>query len=407
MKTSHTLHLFSNIYPNGDGEPFLENELFYLAPKFEKVIIYPANGTNAIKKIPLNAEVVNLQSESIKFSTLNIVVGNLFLVFGMHWKEVMKSKSKLIYFKHFREFNSRLCKSICLANSIKTTLKTTPGKNDIFYSFWMNETATALSVLKYKDQIKRYVFRVNGFDLYENQTKWNYIPFRPFNFANASKVFVVSNTGTKYLKSFNIYPEKIECSYFGTKDYGMSKFDSAGKFCIFTCSNLNSLKRADALVDILKNISIPIKWIHHGNMGDSEKTFFEKIKELTSNVEFELHERKENYEEVMQFMKKTSINLFVLLSRTEGLPVTLIEASSFGIPIIATNVGGVSEVVTEKNGILVEKDFDPKKIASIISNFMNSNKNTIEFRKQVRLFWEGKFNGTNNYSIFYNKLISC
>ena len=145
MKTTHTLHLFSNIYPNGDGEPFLESELYFLAPKFEKIIIYPAGGTKAIKKIPLNAEVVNLHSENIKFSTLNIVFRNLFLVFGVHWKELMKSKNKSTYLKHFREFNSRLCKSICLANSIKSKWQTNPDKNDIFYSFWMNETAVALS----------------------------------------------------------------------------------------------------------------------------------------------------------------------------------------------------------------------------------------------------------------------
>lgn len=45
---------------------------------------------------------------------------------------------------------------------------------------------------------------------------------------------------------------------------------------------------------------------------------------------------------------------FVLSSNFEGLPISLLEAMNFGLPIISTNVGGVSEIIKEKNGILVE-----------------------------------------------------
>ena len=46
-------------------------------------------------------------------------------------------------------------------------------------------------------------------------------------------------------------------------------------------------------------------------------------------------------------------DLAVLSSDNEGTPVSLIEAAAAGLPSVATDVGGVSEVVTEETGILV------------------------------------------------------
>ena len=45
---------------------------------------------------------------------------------------------------------------------------------------------------------------------------------------------------------------------------------------------------------------------------------------------------------------------FILPSYTEGLPVSILEAMSYGLPILATPVGSIPEVVNESNGILFE-----------------------------------------------------
>ena len=46
-------------------------------------------------------------------------------------------------------------------------------------------------------------------------------------------------------------------------------------------------------------------------------------------------------------------DVFILPSRNEGLPISILEAMSYGCAIISTPVGGIPEVVTD-NGILVE-----------------------------------------------------
>ncbi|MFM6935689.1 MAG: glycosyltransferase [Flavobacteriales bacterium] len=49
-------------------------------------------------------------------------------------------------------------------------------------------------------------------------------------------------------------------------------------------------------------------------------------------------------------------DLFVLTSRFENLPCVLIEAISAGVPIVATDVGGIKEIVHAENGVLVPSE---------------------------------------------------
>ncbi|WP_238602044.1 glycosyltransferase family 4 protein [Lysinibacillus parviboronicapiens] len=61
-----------------------------------------------------------------------------------------------------------------------------------------------------------------------------------------------------------------------------------------------------------------------------------------------------NQTEVTELLAKGQI--FALLSDWEGLPIAIIEAMRAGLPIIATNVGGVSELVTDTdNGFLIDR----------------------------------------------------
>jgi glycosyltransferase involved in cell wall biosynthesis len=57
-----------------------------------------------------------------------------------------------------------------------------------------------------------------------------------------------------------------------------------------------------------------------------------------------------------------AFDCLVLSSRTEGTPIVLLEAMAGGIPVIATRVGGIPDVMREGEGLLVAPD-DPAALA--------------------------------------------
>ena len=69
-----------------------------------------------------------------------------------------------------------------------------------------------------------------------------------------------------------------------------------------------------------------------------------------------------------------ALHLFVLCSFSEGLSITLLEAMSAGLPIVATNVGGNSEVIEHgKSGLLVESDRPEDLAHSILKLIANKD----------------------------------
>jgi glycosyltransferase involved in cell wall biosynthesis len=66
-----------------------------------------------------------------------------------------------------------------------------------------------------------------------------------------------------------------------------------------------------------------------------------------------------------------AFDVFVLSSRTEGTPMVLFEAMNAGIPIVATRVGGVPDMLRREDALLVEPD-DPESLASAIRETMRN-----------------------------------
>lgn len=116
-------------------------------------------------------------------------------------------------------------------------------------------------------------------------------------------------------------------------------------------------KRQDLLLEALLELAdIPwhLQFIGDGSLRPQLESYV-KDKGFSERVTF-----LGNQLDVTKLLAQSQI--FALLSDWEGLPISIIEAMRAGLPIIATNVGGVNELVTDKeNGFLIARD-DPNQL---------------------------------------------
>jgi glycosyltransferase involved in cell wall biosynthesis len=99
--------------------------------------------------------------------------------------------------------------------------------------------------------------------------------------------------------------------------------------------------------------------------------------------------KKHQIEDIVEFIgwvtgeeKKRVLNgadVFILPSYNEGVPISILEAMSYGKPIIATNVGGIPEIVImNKNGLLIDPG-KPDQIEKAINTLLENPELVKEF----------------------------
>ncbi len=388
-----TLIIFTNSFPFGIGEEFFIEELNFLAKHYDKIILIPENSNGKKRNIKQqNIKIISLTEDS-KWSKLSLILSYTFWLLYIKVLKKSKNLNNDISIKSFRKFWNK----IYIAKKIKQTLeKNKINTNDtIFYSYWFNLVGSALIYFKIKTKNIKLVVKIHGYDF--NQMRYKEFNFhhRDFELTQLEHLISISKFGKNYIAKN--YESNINTTVIrlGTKDYGLQKKkDKTNTLKIVSCSSLIPIKRVHLIIEILGKIKdIPIEWTHLGGgiLLDELKS---RSKMLSKNIKttFTGHL---NQKELIEHYKNNYFDLFIHLSETEGIPVSMMEAISFGIPIISYNTGGVSEIVTKKSGFLINSVNDAEKHIIEIAN-----KNSVEtekIRNSARNFWEENFHAKNNY----------
>lgn len=103
-----------------------------------------------------------------------------------------------------------------------------------------------------------------------------------------------------------------------------------------------------------------------------------------------------------------SIDLFVMSSKREGVPVSLLEAMAHGLPIASTNVGGIPEVVADGKEALLCDSGDPEILAEIIKRIIDDQSLRVKLgnaarKKVVENYSEGSV--ANQWETLYSDLL--
>ncbi|MDA1047429.1 MAG: glycosyltransferase, partial [Verrucomicrobia bacterium] len=214
-------------------------------------------------------------------------------------------------------------------------------------------------------------------------------------------IFITEHGKNYFLKLFPQYYNKYSISKLGVPERGDSKPSRDGIFRIVTCSNLLSVKRVDLLAKSLLLIdSIHIQWTHFGDGDNSSRASLLKISSgFSNNILFNFKGRVTN-SEVMDYYKMNPVDLFCNVSLSEGLPVSIMEALSFGVPVYATDCGGVSELVNDENGKLLNLHLTPESLAIDFKKFYKHKYGDALIRENARKNWANNVNSNDNYRAF-------
>jgi len=399
---NNSLCLFTNEFPYGLQETFIENEIEVLCQNFDRVVIVPLFKNGSVREFPFkNLHIMTPVNNSRKV-TLHKFILLLYPVFWITFlmgiKEVGFGLKKII----------KVMKQAFIIARLKKYISKRPEVNDtdIWYFYW---GTNAISVLPFLKNHPKSIARYHGYDLYSNDVRSGEIQvFQKEITENVNKAFFVSENGRDYFQSrFKELRDRLEISRLGVPDRGISLSSEDDILRVVTCSNVYNVKRVDLFARALAKLKdIPVHWVHFGDGPQELKLkVFKEVSQFNNNINFTFMGRRKN-DEVMKYYADNPVDLFVNTSESEGLPVSIMEALSFGIPVMATNVGGCSELINGQNGWLIDKNSSAASIANELKSFYQNKFKSNEYRIEARNSWASLVNSDFNYLEFINQLKS-
>ena len=249
-----------------------------------------------------------------------------------------------------------------------------------------------------------FISRCHSIDLYEERDKIGYLEYRQQLINLIDKIYCISFDGKKYLEGRYNCGLKCSIARLGSNNNGL--FITQGKsdskvFKLVTCSSLLTVKRLHLVIETLSQIKdLKIIWHHYGT-GPLLEMLEQKAKKLPTNIDYEF-KGYYNHTNLFKNYVNEKYDLLLNVSYIEGVPVSMMEAISMGIPIVGTNVGGVSEIVKDGyTGLLIDRDATIEEMVKCLCYFINMDDSSYAtMRKNCVEFWKNNYDCKENYRLF-------
>ena len=269
--------------------------------------------------------------------------------------------------------------------------------HSIYYCFWFSLQCLAISLIKNQRKGLRLVSRAHRYDLFQDANPNNRQPWQRFMRDNCDRLLFLCDSAKEYFtREFGeeVFAGQYKVNGLGVRPSRQSPIRPPSQPPrIVSCSNVLSFKRVDLIAEALGSIPDKrIQWVHFGD-GPEKDAIANEARQMQLNASFCGHV---SNEDVREYYENNYVDAFVTATSSEGVPVSIQEALSCGIPIIGTDVGGISEQISG-NGILLSANPSVESLAWAISEMCDAPLERREaMRNRSRSIWAEKYDLAKN-----------
>jgi glycosyltransferase involved in cell wall biosynthesis len=401
LSARRTLVLFTASYPFGvRNETFLENEIPILVEWFDEVLVLPSRRRPVRRPLPEGAELVEMAWLDTPPRSARIRA----LANGQAWaacRSLLREPER--WGRAASGLKSQLdifASNLLKANELRAFIEERGLQNAIYYDYWFENSTLALSLLRASGEIPVAVARAHGFDVYDERWPSGEVPFRELKANGLDRIFPVSEHGRRYLlQRIPSASDRIEVQRLGVVRQPLVVQSRRSTPLVVSCGSLLPFKRTDWIPGVLELIEQPVRWIHFGD-GPERQKVEEAARRLPSRVRWELRGDVPNAE-VLALYREERVDAFISMSVYEGVPVSMMEAISFGIPLLGMEVYGVPEIIGTDTGICLPVDAKPRDAANALGEVLKPNRFD---PATIRRFFTSHYDAANNYREFANRL---
>ena len=354
-----TVVYFSSCGLNAEGKPgaFFLQELPWLLSHFDRVVLCSYYGI---------AEITQPRPEQVTVAhpalgRLRAVLSAPFL--PQLWQELgrLRKDGKLRVLTAGKLFLFTV-RGLMLSNWAEGMIR--PQEQTTLYSFWMSYDGFAAALCKRRDPSRRAIARGHHFDINVDANPMNPYLMKRFMGAQLDAIYPISQDALACLRACAPLPEeKLHVIALGSAGEEATKRFPApvyqdGVFRMVSCAAVIQRKQIPVLIDALALWrGGRVRWMHIGGGPDEKAVRAYAAQKLGHNhqIEYEITGMVDR-EQVQHFYAVQPFDVFVNTSRTEGVPVSIMEAMHAGVLVVAPRINGIPELVDDSIGRL----YDPE-----------------------------------------------
>ncbi len=280
-------------------------------------------------------------------------------------------------------------RGLMLANWTQAVLH--QEEDTTLYSFWMSYDGFAAALCKHRRPNVRAIARGHHFDINRDANPMNPYLMKRYLGEQLDAIYPISLDAVECLNACAELPaHKLHMVMLGSAGGEATRrfpapYYQDGVFRIVSCAAVIERKQIPVLIDALAMWGDGrVRWTHIGGGPDEAAVRAYAAQKLDANhdIEFEITGTV-NREQVQRLYAAQPFDVFVNTSRSEGVPVSIMEAMHEGVLVVAPRINGIPELVDDTFGRLYEPEGGAQAVYAALAELRALPGKTVETMRQA------------------------